>query len=368
MLIPGYATEKGTERFRLRFDSRLPEHFRCVQGLQLSSIGAGTYLGEPTEECDRRYTDAVRWAIEMGVNVIDSAINYRHQRSERAVGQALAAMISEGKLRRDEVFLATKGGFLAFDGTPAPDPSAYFFHSVIHSGLASAEDIAANCHAMTPAYLKNQIDVSRNNLGIEMIDLYYVHNPETQLSAVGRDEFHHRLREAFAALEEAVAEGKIRAYGTATWNAYRVDPDAGEALSLAEVLKAAREAGGPSHHFRAVQLPFNFAMLEALVKNTQAVDGRQAPLLHAASQHGLMVFASATLLEGQLIEDLPDEIREKIPGLRTDAQRSIQFARSTPGISCALVGMSRIEHVKENLATAVVRPLRLHEYRAIFSA
>jgi aryl-alcohol dehydrogenase-like predicted oxidoreductase len=366
MLIPGHVTPEGSARFSQRFASRLPKHFRCAQGLHLSSIGAGTYLGEPTDDCDRQYANALKCAMEAGVNVIDSAVNYRHQRSERAIGAALAGILGEGKARRDEIFLATKGGFLSFDREPPPDPAAYLYHEVIESGLARPEDIAAECHVISPGYLKKQIEVSRENLGIETIDLYYVHNPETQLSRVDRSEFYGRLRKAFIALEEAVAEGKVRLYGTATWNAYRVGTGSADAVPLADVLRVAREAGGAGHHFRAIQLPFNLAMLEALRDKTQASSGRQVPLLHAAAENGLMVFASASLLQGQLADGLPDEIRTKFPGLGTDAQRAIQFVRSTPGVTSALVGMGQIDHVHQNLATAARPPLTLEEYRAIF--
>jgi aryl-alcohol dehydrogenase-like predicted oxidoreductase len=367
MLIPGHATTEGTARFRNRFAERLPGHFRQAQSLWLSSIGLGTYLGEPTTLYDLLYSDAVVRTLEMGTNVIDSAVNYRHQRSERAVGQALAALITEGQARRDELFLATKGGFLAFDGEESPDPSAYFEEKLMRSGLVEPEDIAAGCHAMSPKYLANQIDVSRVNLGVETIDLYYVHNPETQLSEVGHEKFYQRLRAAFGALEQAVRQNRIRFYGTATWNAFRVSPESKDSVSLREVWQAAEEAGGQGHHFRAVQLPLNLAMREALAANTQPLDGRYVPLLRAAHELGLMVFASASLLQGQLAEGLPPQITRHFPTLRTDAQRAIQFVRSTPGITSALVGMSRREHIEENLATAAVPPLSIEEYRALFS-
>lgn len=367
MLIPGFAREEGTARFRERFAARMPGHFRHAQGLWLSSLGLGTYLGEPSERYDKLYTEAIVRAVELGVNVIDTAVNYRHQRSERAIGRALSSLISEGHISRDEIFLATKGGFLSFDGEAPSDPAAYFYQQVIQSGLARPEDIAAECHAMAPAYLKNQIDVSRKNLGLETIDLYYVHNPETQLSKVDRAEFYRRLQDAFTALEEAVREGKIRFYGTATWNAYRVKAEEREAVSLLEVLRAAERAGGANHHFRAIQLPFNFAMLEALVANTQPENGQSVPALRLATVRELMVFASASLLQGQLSEGLPDEIAKHFSRLRTDAQRSLQFVRSTPGVTCALVGMSSIEHVEQNLGAAAVPPLSLEEYRALFA-
>lgn len=366
-LIPGFATPEGTKRFRDRFAGRLPGHFREVRGLSLASIGVGTYLGDPDAATDALYREALARAIELGSNIIDTAVNYRHQRSERAIGQALAALIREGKLRRDEIFVATKGGFLSFDGEEPANAEAYFRERFISPGLVSPADVAAGCHVMSPAYLKNQIEVSRHNLGLETLDLYYLHNPETQLQRGTAEDFYARLRAAFGALESAVATGTIRAYGTATWNAYRVNPSAPEAVSLPKVVRLAEEVGGPAHHFRALQLPFNLAMLEALDPATQSMDGKPAPALVAARSRGLMVFASASLLQGRLAQGLPGEITRHFAGLDTDAQRALQFVRSTPGITAALVGMSRREHVEENLATARVAPMSFTDYQAMFS-
>jgi aryl-alcohol dehydrogenase-like predicted oxidoreductase len=368
MLIPGFATAEGTARFRDRFAARMPGHFREAQGLWISSVGIGTYLGEPTAECDARYREAIRQAVLMGVSVIDSAINYRHQRSERSIGQALAAMICAGEVQREEILLATKGGFLTFDGEEPQDPSAYFQEKLLDPGIVRMEEVVAGCHVMSPKYLENQIDTSRHNLGVETLDIYYLHNPETQLNHVGREEFFRRLRAAFAALEKAVAEGKIRMYGTATWNAYRVSPASAEALSLTDVLRIAQEVGGKDHRLRAIQLPFNLAMPEAAVASTQQSGPKLGPVLQLARAHGLMVFASASLLQGQLTQGLPPELRSWFPGMRTDAQRAIQFVRSTPGITCALLGMSHLEHVQENLGTAASAPMTLEQFRAILQA
>jgi aryl-alcohol dehydrogenase-like predicted oxidoreductase len=365
MLIPGFATAEGTARFRDRFAARMPGHIREAHGLWISSIGIGTYLGEPTAAYDARYREAIMRAVLMGVNVIDSAINYRHQRSERAIAQALAALISSGEVQRDEVLLATKGGFLTFDGQEPSDPSTYFQEELLDTGIIRMEEVVAGCHVISPKYLENQIDTSRRNLGVETLDIYYVHNPETQLSQVGREEFFRRLKAAFAALEKAVTEGKIRMYGTATWNAHRVNPASTEALSLTDVLRAAEEVGGKHHHFRAIQLPFNLAMPEAAMASTQQVDRKLRSLLEVARAHGLMVFASASLLQGQLAQGLPPEFQNWFPGMRTDAQRAIQFVRSTPGITCALVGMSNLEHVQENLGTASTAPMTLEQFRTI---
>ncbi|MFB3920253.1 MAG: aldo/keto reductase [Terriglobia bacterium] len=367
MLIPGFATFEGTERYHARFRTRLPNHFRRAHNLWISSIGLGTYLGEPTATYDQLYTDAVMRAAQAGVNHFDSAINYRHQRSERSIGKALAAMFEAGTLRRDEVVLATKGGFLTFDGDEPADPAAYFEEKLISTGLVKPEDVAAGCHVMAPAYLENQIEQSRQNLGVGSIDIYYIHNPETQLGDVSREEFYRRLRAAFETLERAVADGKIRLYGTATWNAYRVGPEAREAIALVNALAVAREVGGDDHHFRAVQLPFSFAMPEALVAPTQEWENGRAPFLEVARARRLMVFASASIMQGHLAKGLPMHIRNSFPREKSDAQRAIQFVRSTPGITCALVGMCQRDHVDENLGTATVAPLTPEEFRAKFS-
>ena len=73
MKIQGSATAEGTERYRKRFEGRIaPEHFRQSQGLWLSSIGIGTYLGNHDAETDKLYHDAIVRAVESGCNVIDA--------------------------------------------------------------------------------------------------------------------------------------------------------------------------------------------------------------------------------------------------------------------------------------------------------
>ena len=151
---------------------------------------------------------------------------------------------------------------------------------------------------MTPAYIRHELEASLANLGLETVDIYYVHNPETQLQEVSREVFLGRLKDAFETLEGAVAEGKIRSYGTATWNGYRMSPGEGEYLSLEEVLGAARAAGGEDHHFRAVQLPLNLGMPEAFSKPNQKLGDETTCFLAAAAKNGVTVMTSGSILQG----------------------------------------------------------------------
>src|SRR5262245_43506828 len=102
-LIKGWATAEGTGRYRARMGGVAPEHFTAFGDLALSSIGIGTYLGAEDEATDRAYTAAVTRAVGSGINVVDSAVNYRCQRSERSIGTALRALLTGGRVRRDEI-------------------------------------------------------------------------------------------------------------------------------------------------------------------------------------------------------------------------------------------------------------------------
>ena len=364
-MIAGRATPDGTDAYRRRANAA-PEHFRALGGCWLSSVGIGTYLGAEDSATDELYRNALTRALELGLNVVDTAVNYRHQRSERLIGQALSALIGKGALRREEVVVATKGGFIPFDGSMPTNPAAYFTETYLRSGIIRPDDVVASCHCMTPAYLADQLERSRRNLGLETVDVYYVHNPETQLQEVDRPELLKRIRDAFTFLESAASDGKIGCYGTATWNGYRQPPAARDYLSLAELEKIARDVAGDTHRFRVIQLPYNLAMGEAFTLGNQPVGGEAVSLLEAARRLGIYVMTSASIYQGQLSRNLPPVLGEHLPGLSTDAQRAIQFARSTPGVGTALVGMKRVAHVEENAALVKVPPAPWSEFQKLF--
>ena len=372
MMHSGHASPSGTARFRSRFPAFTKAgHFRrCECGkplseLWLSSIGIGTYLGEPDAVTDQRYTDAVAAAIDRGVNVLDSAINYRLQRSERNIGAALKQAFESGKTQRDELLICTKAGFLTYDGTVPADPRRYFLEEYVESGVAPRDELVGGMHCMAPAYLQNQLERSRRNLGVDTIDIFYIHNPEQQLAEISRDMFYDRLRRAFTALEQEVSKGTIRVYGTATWNGYRQSPSSREYLDLAQIAGIASEVAGDLHHFRAVQLPFNLGLPEAFTADNQRVGERQMSLLAAAKELGIAVIASATLLQGRLAARLPEFVRETLK-CDSDAEAAIQFARSAPGVTSALVGMSRREHVDSNLKIASQSPAETSVWEGLF--
>lgn len=360
-----YATEQGTKSFAERFPNAANGHFRPAQGLTLSSIGIGTYLGKWDAATDENYVDAIAKYVRQGGNVIDTAANYRFQRSERNIGAALKSLFEKG-FARDEILVATKGGYLPFDNEPPTDVRAYFEENFVEKGIATFDDLVSGSHCMTPAYLQSQIDQSLRNMSLETLDLFYIHNPESQLAAVDKYTFEARLAKAFEKLEENRAGGKIRFYGAATWNGFRVAPDIQSYHSLERMVSIAKQIGGGNHGFKFIQLPFNLAMPEAYLLRNQAVNGKVYTPLEAARELGVAVMCSASILQGKLAHSVPLHIREILGKPTTDAMTSIQFVRSTPDVTTALVGMSKSAHVEENMNLKSVETVLEKDFVKLF--
>jgi len=356
-LVEGHATVEGTRRFRQRFARTHGDKFyrELTNGPLVSSLGLGTYLGECDDTEDARYRAAAGAALEKGVNLLDTAINYRCQRSERAVGEAIRNAIAMRAIKREEIVVCTKGGYIPLEKTPPATKEAYreFLESEYFGrGVMAPSDVVGGGHCLAPRYLEDQIERSRANLGLAVIDVYYLHNPEQQLEILGRPKFLDVIRDAFAALQNQVNGGAVGLYGCATWNGFRVPPEARNHLSLEELVSAARAVGGTKHHFRVIQLPINLAMTEAVRLPTQRVGNEQVPLLEAARRLGISVVGSATLMQSQLTHSLPMQVHAEFPGFKTDARRAIAFTQSLP-VASALVGMKSRAHLEENLAGPV---------------
>jgi aryl-alcohol dehydrogenase-like predicted oxidoreductase len=132
-------------------------------------------------------------------------------------------------------------------------------------------------------------------------------------------------------------------------------------------VSAASGGSKPRHRFRAIQLPINLAMPEALGLQNQVVNGQKMTILQAAWESGVAVFASGSLLQARLTHGMPANIASRFdPSLTTDAARALQFVRSVPGVATALVGMGQKAHALENMRLAAVAPFTEPEFAAAF--
>lgn len=353
-----YATKEGTFGYIKQFPKHSRDFYRFNGEAFLSSIGLGTYRKEPYREENYvlNYKNAVKTAVQGGVNVIDTAINYRYQMSEREIGEALSELFAEGKASRDQLFITSKAGFLPLDFPFPDDPYGWIKESVVDKGLATKEEIVIDQHCLSPEFLRWSVEQSLENLGIETLDVLFLHNPETQLGYVDYMTLRMRIARAFKLFEQLVAEGKIRAYGIAAWNAFLYEEGHTEYLSLRDMVSIAEEVGGKEHHFKYVESPYNLAKPHAYnYANQKGPDGRYYTLLQAVHGYGMQFFAASSLLQMNLFKGKFDSRLTETLGTSglTDIISALQFARSG-GVMSALFGAVDPKHVEDNLLLAFV--------------
>ncbi|KAI5061222.1 hypothetical protein GOP47_0023727 [Adiantum capillus-veneris] len=172
--IPGRADPAGTANYARKIGAAAaPGHFRSFRlggnagDLVVSSIGMGTFGGSDTDAVDREYIESLTRGLTLGVNLIDCASNYRNMRSELAVGKCLSMAFKQGILNRNEVIICSKGGFLSFDYREDIDPYTYIDNKYIHTNLFTREEFVGGCHCLSPNFLKNQVDITRRNMGLD---------------------------------------------------------------------------------------------------------------------------------------------------------------------------------------------------------
>jgi aryl-alcohol dehydrogenase-like predicted oxidoreductase len=324
-----------------------------MAGMLTSSVGVGTggIRHPPTSDRGKRAEQALALALVGGVNVIDTPTNNGWQHAERSVGRVLRGLVDDGRLTRDQVLVCSKGGYLAgpYDTTS---------RDLVSGGLCVPDDIVGDGHCLAPAFLWNQLRRSRENLGLDTVDVYLLHNVEEQLVARGKTEGRRRICEALAVLHEAVERGWIGRYGVASAEGFRRPGP--EFHPLDDLLGLARTVAGHDHCFDVVQVPVNLLMTEALFSVDHAVDGARVSLLEAACYRGISVMASASVASGRRLP-IPPALRAACPPTWTDTQVGLQFVRSLPHVSTALIGMTNPAHVTDNLAVCGVPPIDLTE-------
>jgi aryl-alcohol dehydrogenase-like predicted oxidoreductase len=324
----------------------------------------GTYLGDTDPLTDRLVEEAVHESVASGaVNVIDTAINYRMQKAERAIGRTLERLTGDGSVGREELFIATKNGYLASDGDVPKDFWRYVQEEYIRPGKLKVDEIAGEVHSMAPRFLLDQFGRSLKNLGLECIDLVYLHNAaESWLPEIGYRRFLERVADVFSLYEKLRSEGKLRYYGIASWTCFRVPRGEPEYASLDDLVEVAKNAGGDEHGFRFIQLPFNPAMSEALTATSQRIADEPLTTFEAAQKLGLRVFTSAPFGEGRLLN------HTGVPALEgSKALSLLQFARSAhPAVTAPLVGQKDPVHVRENVRIGRIPPLDEGEFAEMY--
>lgn len=252
----------------------------------------------------------LRLALDEGVRMLDTATLYGGGRNEELVGQAIAG-------RRDEVVLASKCGMAMVDGVKVIDGR--------------------------PETLRAQVDASLGRLGVEHIDLYYLHRWDKQVP----------IGESVGALAEIVAAGKIGAIGLSEVSVQRLR----EAQAVAPI---------------------------AAVQNEYSLWSRNPELgmLEATRESGVALVAFSPLARGFLsdgfddpAEFAPKDIRRNMPRFQpvhwaanasllpqwralaeeagcTPGQLALAWVLSRGDHVVPIPGTTRLDHLRENQAAA----------------
>jgi len=361
--LPGLATPAATAR-RV---ARVPAAARAGAASRLGELavcrlGWGTQTGEWKNIIDLKLESALPPILDAGVNLVDAGPAYRARRSQAAVGRALAKAVRGGAATREELVLTTQVGFLALD-RKEEDVLEFLRRRELPGGGLEESDFVGGAWSLHPDWISRQLELSCELAGVEAFDLLLLAAPELAYHA-GRQAGDATLLKAFARCEELRAAGRIGGWGLSSLDGFRAGADdAPTRLDPARLAELALRAAGPDPGLKAVMLPYSLGMLDLLNARTPSGAGLQSALDAA----GWFVIGALSLGQGQLAQGLPPAISRAMPELASDAQRALQFARSTPGLDCALVGMKTREHIAENLALLAHPPLDAAAWRALFA-
>jgi aryl-alcohol dehydrogenase-like predicted oxidoreductase len=291
-----------------------------ITGLEVHPIAFGTWQlgGEWGKFDENEAIAAIRQARELGVNLFDTAQGYGFGASEQLLGRALRDDLNK---RRDEVFIATKGGLRMTDEGLVRDAS--------------------------PGFLRAGVDNSLHSLGVDYVDIYQVHWPDPNVP----------FAETAGALEALVQEGKIRHVGVSNY-------DANQMAEFARV-RPVETLQPPYHLFR------------------RDIEGEVLPYAHERDigvlvygplAHGLLTgtmdqqttFADddwrsqSSVFKGEAfrsnLEAVSELKRFAADELGTSvAQLAIAWTLANPAVHVAIVGARSPGHIEESIAAAELR-------------
>jgi aryl-alcohol dehydrogenase-like predicted oxidoreductase len=286
-MISGHATPGGTKDLANQFPDL---NFNALgsTGLLVSGAGFGGYrinTGVTAHE------NALKKALTSGINLVDTSSNYADGGSERLVGQVLAQLMESGRIKREQVVVVTKGGYLQGSNYALSQQrkmQGHPFEELVEYGEGLE-------HCIHPDFLDDQIGRSLDRLGLHSLDGYLLHNPEYYLGwahkqglplEAARAEYDRRIEAAFTHLEKEVDRGRIRFYGISS-NTFPAAADDPEFTAFQRVWEIAASVAG-ENHFKVIQLPFNLFEPGAGVENNQP-HGRTLLAAAVDKKMGLLV-------------------------------------------------------------------------------
>jgi len=326
--------------------------------LHYSKVGIGTYLGDLSESVDDKIYNVIIKAIKNGINLIDTAPNYRCERSEMIIGK----VVSDSN--RKDLIISTKVGFLPFKQQEPENYNKYFQDRFINSGIINTSDIYGDWQSFHPDYIEWQLNESLNRLNTDYIDIYYLHNPDELLDYISLDKFYSIISNAFEFLNKMILLGKIKYIGISTWNGFLKNENKVDLNKIISIAKNTLD----SDKFKFIQVPYNLAMTDYLTKKNQidSKNNKNCSLIYLANSYNIDVMTSAPFYHGKLINiDLPEKIKNMFYNVKNNAELSLKFSLSNPGSNAVLTGVTNTSHLQEIISVLNKDLIDIKEYSKI---
>ena len=240
-----------------------------VGAIGLGCMGMSWAYVSPDARDEAASVDVIRHALDQGITLLDTSDMYGLGHNEQLVGRAIAD-------RRDEAVVATKVGLIGQQTDDGP--------TMTRDG--------------SPEHIRSGVDASLNRLGIEVIDLYYLHRVDPNVP----------LEETWGAMAELVIAGKVRALG------------------LSEVTTAQADVAQAIHPVGAVQSEFSLWTRDPQGQGTTPDGDPMGDMISWTAQHGAAFVPFSPLGRGFLTGALDDstidrtDFRSQLPRF-TDAAR-----------------------------------------------
>lgn len=306
MSIPGCATEDSTLDLANRFQSlHAGDAYRLLgkTRLTVSKVGFGTYRCHQNNEV---HFQALQSAIRKGCNVIDTSANYADGFAESLIGDVLNQEIVWGNLRREELMLVSKVGYIQGENMKIAlrkEKEENPFQEVVKYG-------SNVWHCIHPYFIRDQITRTLARMHVDVLDIYLLHNPEYFLMEMAkesnpnlleiRNEFYERIYRAFLEMEKLVEQGLIRFYGISA-NTLVAKNDQADFVSLAGIWQAYEKVcadkgiSTEQGHFAVIQFPFNWIEHQASSLRNNEHDGKQYSVLELTEKLNLGVMVNRPL-------------------------------------------------------------------------
>lgn len=305
----------------------------------MGRIALGTHLGDFSHTDSEKYINAVKYAIRNGISTIDGAINYRGMRSEKDEGTAINQLIEAGEIKREDIFITSKAGLLFGDVEEGLNPQKCLKDILEPKGVTIDDftEYEGLLQTLNPRFFEIALNKSLQNLGVETLDLHYIHIPEISRLGLSEEEFYTRIQALFSWYESKVSEGKLRFYGIAFEFMTEEPQEAKWHIELEKIKQLAEKVSVGENHLKYILFEYNLLSASANMDKTQTVKGEQMTMIDACRKLGFETVASMPFAMGDGFE-------------KYSVEEMLSFALNS--MEHVIVGSKNVKHIQEIIDTA----------------